>query len=174
VARGVRHPRRHAPITPRDEKVAVVGAGPAGLAVARELATKGYQVTVFDSLPYGGGTMLIGVPAFRLPREAIEMDVRLVERLGVRFRVRHAVGVDITFEQLQRDFDAIAICAGAMDAVALDVPGAELEGVQYGVDFMKKANLGEPLDVGRTSSSSAAATPRWTARARACATAPRT
>jgi hypothetical protein len=61
-------------ITPRAERVAVVGAGPAGISVARELATKGYQVTVFDSLPYGGGTMLIGVPAFRLPREAIEMD----------------------------------------------------------------------------------------------------
>ena len=72
-------------ITPREERVAVIGAGPSGLAVSRELATKGYQVTVFDSLPYAGGTMLIGVPAFRLPREAIEMDVRLVERLGVRF-----------------------------------------------------------------------------------------
>ena len=50
---------------------------------------KGFQVTVFDSLPYGGGTMLIGVPAFRLPREAIEMDVRLIERLGVEFRLQH-------------------------------------------------------------------------------------
>ena len=76
-------------ITPRAERVAVVGAGPAGLAVARELATKGYQVTVFDSLPYAGGTMLIGVPAFRLPREAIEMDVRLVERLGRDVPLRH-------------------------------------------------------------------------------------
>ena len=62
---------------------------------------KGVQVTVFDSLPYGGGTMLIGVPAFRLPREAIEMDVRLVERLGVTFRFNTTIGVDITFEQLQ-------------------------------------------------------------------------
>ncbi len=76
-------------ITPRAERVAVVGAGPAGIAVARELATKGYQVTVYDSLPYAGGTMLIGVPAFRLPREAIEMDVRLVEKLGATVRVRH-------------------------------------------------------------------------------------
>ncbi len=135
-------------ITPREERVAVVGAGPAGLAVARELATKGYQVTVFDSLPYAGGTMLIGVPAFRLPREAIEMDVRLVERLGVRFVYDTTIGVDITFDELQRDYDAIAITGGAMDAVALDIPGADLEGVQYGVDFMKKANLGQPLEVG--------------------------
>ncbi|MEP7158218.1 MAG: FAD-dependent oxidoreductase, partial [Chloroflexota bacterium] len=136
-------------ITPRDTKVAVIGAGPAGIAVARELATAGHQVTVFDELPYGGGTMLIGVPAFRLPREAIEMDLKLVERLGVRFRYGVRVGRDVTFEQLIEDFDSIAICAGAMNAVPLDVPGGDLDGIQYGVDYMKIANLGEPLTVGQ-------------------------
>ena len=135
-------------ITPRREKVAVVGAGPAGLAVSRELAVKGYQVDVFDSLPYAGGFMLVGVPAFRLPREAIEMDVRLIERLGVRFHYNTTIGVDIPFDQLQRDYDAIALTAGAMNAIELDIPGSDLEGVQYGVDFMKRANLGEPLTVG--------------------------
>ena len=136
-------------IEARAEKVAVVGAGPSGIAVARELAMKGYGVDVYDSLPFAGGTMLIGVPAFRLPREAIEMDVKLVERLGVRFHYNVNVGVDLSFDDLQRDFDAVAITAGAMNAVALDVPGADLEGVQYGVDFMKKANLGEPIEVGK-------------------------
>ncbi len=136
-------------ITPREERVAVIGAGPAGLAVARELAVKGYRVTVYDSLPYGGGTLLMGVPAFRLPREAIEMDVRLVERLGVTFVFDTAIGVDLPFEDLQRDFDAIAICAGAMNPVYLDIPGADLDGVLYGVDFMKKANLGQEVEVGQ-------------------------
>ncbi len=136
-------------IEPREESVAVIGAGPAGLAIARELAMEGFRVTVYDSLPFAGGTMLIGVPAFRLPREAIEMDVRLIERLGVRFVYDTTIGVDITFEQLQAENDAIAITAGAMNAVVLDVPGADLDGVQYGVDFMRKANLGEPLTVGR-------------------------
>ena len=135
-------------ITPRGTTVAVVGAGPAGIAVARELAVAGHAVTVFDELPYAGGTMLIGVPAFRLPREAIEADVDLVERLGVEFRYGIRIGREITFEQLQERFDAIAICAGAMDAVPLDVPGGDLDGIQYGVDFMKIANLGEPLTVG--------------------------
>jgi NADPH-dependent glutamate synthase beta subunit-like oxidoreductase/ferredoxin len=135
-------------ITPREERVAVIGAGPAGLAVSRELATRGYQVTVFDSLPFGGGTMLIGVPAFRLPREAIEMDVRLVERLGVRFVFDTTIGIDIPFEDLQRDYDAIAITAGAMNPVYLDMPGADLDGVKYGIDFMKVANLGQELTVG--------------------------
>jgi formate dehydrogenase beta subunit len=136
-------------ITPRETTAAVVGAGPAGLSVARELAVAGHQVTVFDELPYGGGTMLIGVPAFRLPREAIEMDIRLVERLGVRFVYGTRIGREITFEELQERFDAIAVCAGAMDPVPLDVPGNDLEGIQYGVDFMKIANLGEPLTVGK-------------------------
>ena len=136
-------------ITRRDERVAVVGAGPAGLSVARELALKGFGVTVFDSLPYAGGTMLIGVPAFRLPREAIAMDVKLVERLGVTFRFNTTIGVDITFDQLRSEYDAVAITAGAMDAVGLDIPGGDLQGVDYGVDFMKKANLGQELDPGR-------------------------
>ena len=135
-------------ITPREERVAVIGAGPAGLAISRELATRGYQVTVFDSLPYGGGTLLMGVPAFRLPRAAIEMDVRLVERLGVQFVYNTTIGVDITFEDLQRDYDAIAIAAGAMNPVYLDIPGSDLDGVQYGVDYMKKANLGQEMSVG--------------------------
>jgi formate dehydrogenase (NADP+) beta subunit len=135
-------------ITPRDTSVAVIGAGPSGLAVARELAVAGHQVTVFDELPFAGGTMLIGVPAFRLPREAIEMDFRLVERLGVTFRFNTRIGRDITFDQLQAQFDAIAICAGAMNAVPLDIPGNHLKGIDYGIDFMKKANLGQPLEVG--------------------------
>ena len=136
-------------ITPRDTSVAVIGAGPAGVSVARELAVAGHQVTVFDELPYGGGTMLIGVPAFRLPREAIEMDLKLVERLGVHFRYGVRIGRNMTFEQLMEQFDAVAICAGAMDPVPLDVPGKDLAGIQYGVDFMKIANLGEPLTVGQ-------------------------
>jgi NADPH-dependent glutamate synthase beta subunit-like oxidoreductase/ferredoxin len=136
-------------ITPRETTVAVVGAGPAGLSVARELAVAGHQVTVFDEMPMAGGTMLVGVPAFRLPRAAIEMDFKLVERLGVAFHFDTRIGREVTFEELQQRFDSVAICAGAMDPVPLDVPGNELAGIQYGVDFMRRANLGEPIEVGQ-------------------------
>ena len=77
------------------------------------------------------------------------MDVRLVERLGVRLVFDTTIGIDIPFEDLQRDYDAIAITAGAMNPVYLDVPGADLDGVKYGIDFMKLANLGQELTVGR-------------------------
>jgi thioredoxin reductase/ferredoxin len=93
--------------------------------------------------------MLVGVPAFRLPRHAIEADFKLVERLGVTFHFDTRVGRDISFEELTERHDAVAICAGAMSAVPLGVPGNDLEGIQYGVDFMRRANLGEPLEVGR-------------------------
>ncbi len=135
-------------ITPRDTSVAVIGAGPAGLAVAHELAVAGHQVDVYDELPMAGGTMLVGVPAFRLPRHAIEADFRLVERLGVDFHFDTRIGRDISFEDLQARHDAVAICAGAMAAVPLDIPGNDLVGIQYGVDFMRRANLGEAVEVG--------------------------
>ena len=162
-------------ITPREERVAVIGAGPAGIAVARELGDSGYQVTVFDSLPFGGGTMLIGVPAFRLPREAIEMDVRLVERLGVKFVFDTTIGIDIPFDDLQRDYDAIAITAGRDEPGLPRRPG---RGPRRRPVRRRLHEEGEPRPGARgrhaTSSSSAAATPPWTARARASATAPRT
>ena len=136
-------------ITPRDTTVAVIGAGPAGLAVARELAVAGHQVTVFDELPYArrhDAHRRARVPPARARRSRWTSGSS--SAWASRFRFDTRIGRDITFEQLQEQFDAIAICAGAMDAVPLDVPGGELDGIQYGVDFMKKANLGEPLEVG--------------------------
>ena len=94
--------------------------------------------------------MLIGVPAFRLPREAIEMDVRLVERLGVDVRLRHDASARTSrSSSSRRDFDAIAITRRRDGRGRARHPGrATSSGVQYGVDFMKKANLGQPLEVG--------------------------
>ena len=128
--------------------VGVVGAGPAGLTVAKELASYGHEVHIYEALPSGGGTCLIGVPAFRLPRDVIELDVAWVAKHGVEFHYDVEIGRDITLDQLRERHDAVVVAAGCMYPVAMNVPGEELDGVIYGVDFLKRANLGEEQWVG--------------------------
>ncbi|MDP9468984.1 MAG: FAD-dependent oxidoreductase [Chloroflexota bacterium] len=133
---------------PSGKTVGVIGAGPAGLTVAKELASYGHKVDIYEALPSGGGTCLIGVPAFRLPRDVIELDVNWVAKHGVDFHYNVEVGRDITLDQLRERHDAVVVSAGCMYPVAMNVPGEELEGVIYGVDFLKRANLGEEQWVG--------------------------
>ncbi|MEX1156117.1 MAG: FAD-dependent oxidoreductase, partial [Chloroflexota bacterium] len=133
---------------PTGKSVGVIGAGPAGLSVAKELASYGHQVHVYEALPSGGGTTLIGVPAFRLPRDVIELDVNWVAKHGVQFHYNVEVGRDVTLDQLREKHDAVVVAAGCMYPVAMNVPGEELDGVIYGVDFLKKANLGQEQWVG--------------------------
>ena len=133
---------------PTGKSVGVVGAGPAGLTVAKELASYGHEVHVYDALPSGGGTTLIGVPAFRLPRDVIELDVNWVAKHGAQFHYNVEVGRDITLDQLRERHDAVVVAAGCMYPVAMNIRGEELDGVIYGVDFLKRANLGEEQWVG--------------------------
>ncbi len=130
------------------KSVAVIGAGPAGLSVAKDLATYGHEVHVYEALPSGGGTTLIGVPAFRLPRDVIELDVNWVAKHGVQFHYNVEIGRDLTLDQLTGRHDAVVVSTGCMYPVAMNVPGEELDGVIYGVDFLKRANLGEEQWVG--------------------------
>jgi NADPH-dependent glutamate synthase beta subunit-like oxidoreductase len=130
------------------KSVAVIGAGPAGLSAAKELASWGHEVHVYDALPSGGGTTLIGVPAFRLPRDVIELDVNWVAKHGVEFHYNVEIGRDLTLDQLGARHDAVVVATGCMYPVAMNVPGEELDGVIYGVDFLKRANLGREQWVG--------------------------
>ena len=134
--------------SPTGKTVGVIGAGPAGLTVAKELASYGHKVDIYEALPSGGGTCLIGVPAFRLPRDVIELDVNWVAKHGVDFHYNVEIGRDITLDQLRERHDAIVVSAGCMYPVAMNIPGEELNGVIYGVDFLKRANLGEEQWVG--------------------------
>jgi NADPH-dependent glutamate synthase beta subunit-like oxidoreductase/ferredoxin len=133
---------------PTGKSVGVIGAGPAGLSAAKELATYGHEVHVYEALPSGGGTCLIGVPAFRLPRDVIELDVNWVAKHGVEFHYNVEVGRDVTLDQLTERHDAVVLATGCMYPVAMNVPGEELDGVIYGVDFLRRANLGEEQWVG--------------------------
>ncbi len=133
---------------PSGRSVGVVGAGPAGLSVARDLAAEGHEVHIYDALPSGGGTTLIGVPAFRLPRDVIELDVAWVAKHGVVFHYDTEIGRDITMDEMRQRHDAVVVATGCMFPVAMNVPGEELDGVIYGVDFLKRANLGQEQWVG--------------------------
>lgn len=132
------------------EKIAVIGAGVAGLTVAHDLARAGYKVTVFEAAPVPGGMLTLGVPLYRLPRELVKAEIDAILSLGVELRCNAPVGVSgRTLADLKaQGFEAFFIGAGLQGSRKLDMPGAELPGVVQGIEFLKLANLGEKVDIG--------------------------
>jgi NADPH-dependent glutamate synthase beta subunit-like oxidoreductase len=128
-----------------DYKVAVVGAGPAGLTAAYYLALKGYQVTVIEALPYAGGMMMVGIPRYRLPREVIDREVGFIEELGVTFRFNTKLGVDTTLEQMRSEgFRAFFISTGAHASFDLDIKGEkDFPQVVDAISFLLNVSKGE-------------------------------
>jgi NADH-quinone oxidoreductase subunit F len=130
------------PVT-RKEKIAVVGAGPAGLTAAKDLALRGYQVVVFEELPEPGGMTRYGIPSYRLPRNILKGEIDNIAALGVEIKCNTRVGRDIPFEQVNREFDYIFMAPGAHKSQRLGVEGEELEGVYGGVEFLRDFNINE-------------------------------
>jgi glutamate synthase (NADPH/NADH) small chain len=126
---------------PTGKKVAVVGAGPAGLTVAGELVKKGHEVTVYDALHKPGGVMLYGIPEFRLPNSIVDQEVGVLAKLGVKFVMNTLVGRSITLEELQQENDAVFIGTGAGLPSMLGVPGEECKGVYTANEFLTRINL---------------------------------
>ncbi len=126
----------------KKEKVAIVGGGPAGLMAAYDLRRLGYQVTIFDALPVLGGMLSVGIPEFRLPRDVLRSEIGIIERLGVEVRLNTRLGTDVMLADLRRDFDAVFIATGTQSSRRLTIEGAELEGVLWGMDFLREVNLG--------------------------------
>ncbi|MGQ0734056.1 MAG: FAD-dependent oxidoreductase [Acidobacteriota bacterium] len=132
------------------EKVAIIGAGPAGLSAAHDLALLGLRPTVFEREPVPAGMLAVGVPAYRLPRELIAREVAVIQALGVEIRCGVTVGTDVTFADLRRDFAAVIIAVGAKASRAIGIPGEQGPGVFGGVDLLRAVALGESLPVGRS------------------------
>ncbi len=133
----------------RQEKVAVVGAGPAGLTCAYFLAIEGYQVTVFEKAPILGGMLSLGIPAYRLPRDVIDAEIQVVKDLGVKFKTGIEIGKDVTIAQLREEgYRAFFMAVGAHECKLLGIEGESLNGVHSGVEFLRKINLGEKVDLG--------------------------
>ncbi len=131
-----------APVT-RKEKIAVVGAGPAGLTAARDLAIRGYRVTVFEELSEAGGMLRWAIPAYRLPRAIIEKEINDIRALGVEIRCNTRIGREIPFAKIDQDFDRVYLASGAHQSQKMGVAGEELKGVYGGVEFLRDFNAHE-------------------------------
>ena len=132
------------------EKIAVIGAGPAGMSCAYYLAQKGYPVTVFDRNPVPGGMLTLGIPSFRLEKDVLNAEIDILKEMGVEFRCGVEVGKDVTIQQLRGEgYKGFYLAIGAQKSAKLRIPGEELEGVLGGVDFLREVNLGNKPDIGR-------------------------
>ncbi|PKN66889.1 MAG: electron transporter RnfB [Deltaproteobacteria bacterium HGW-Deltaproteobacteria-15] len=130
---------------PKKERVAVIGAGPAGLTAAYYLAIEGYGVTVFEKHPVAGGMMALGIPEFRLPRNILNAEIEVIRKLGVEIRLNVEIGKDTGFADLQRDYQAVFLGIGCQQAIKLGIPGEEtFSGVVDGLEFLREINLGNP------------------------------
>ncbi|MGQ9472804.1 MAG: NADH-quinone oxidoreductase subunit NuoF [Candidatus Caldatribacteriaceae bacterium] len=133
----------------RDESVAVVGSGPAGLTCAYYLARLGYSVTIFEALPVAGGMLVAGIPSSRLSREALEYDLNQIKAMGVKIECNKALGRDFTLEDLQEKFDAVFLGVGAWKSLPLGIPGENLQGVVPALELLRHLNLGGAIEVPR-------------------------
>jgi formate dehydrogenase beta subunit len=138
-----------ATLPPQEARVAVIGAGPAGLACAHDLAAFGYRPVVFEGQDRPGGMMVLGIPTYRLRRDVLDAEIRAILDLGVELRTGLRLGRDFTISSLRDDgFEAVFVGVGAMRSRDLAIPGVELDGVLKAVDFLINANLGYRVDLG--------------------------
>ncbi len=133
-------------IDEREEKIAVVGSGPAGLTAAYYMRLKGYKVTLFEALDKLGGMLRVGIPDYRLPPEVLDQEIDHILRLGIEVRNRTRLGRDFTITELkEQGFAALFLAIGAHRAMRLNIDGEEGEGVIDGVRFLRAVNLGAPI-----------------------------
>lgn len=133
------------------KKVAIVGSGPAGLAAAAQLNQAGHLVTVYERDPKIGGLLRYGIPDFKMEKWVIDRRLAIMEEEGVIFKTGTAIGEDMSLKELQKDYDAVLLCIGALKPRALPIPGAELKGVHFAMDYLTPQNKkvgGEALQEG--------------------------
>lgn len=131
------------------EKIAVIGAGPAGLSCAYQLARRGYKVTVFEAFSKPGGMLRYGIPSYRLPEEILDKEIQRIVDIGVEIKCNTAVGRDIPYEQIRDTFDAVFVGIGAHKGKNLGLPGEDAPNVFTGTEFLNIVNSGRSVEVGK-------------------------
>jgi NADH-quinone oxidoreductase subunit F len=139
-------------VVTRKEKVAVIGAGPAGLTCARDLAMRGYSVKVFEELPTPGGMLSWGIPSYRLPRQTLQNEIDDIRKLGVEIQCGVRVGRDISWDAVNKDFDVVYLAPGAHKSQRMGIEGEDLKGVWGGVEFLRDFNMNEAAWTGKEKS----------------------
>lgn len=133
-------------------KVAIVGAGPAGITCAYHLALKGHQVTIYESLGEPGGMAAVGIPDYRLPRHILHTEVERVRKMDVTIHYNHKVGKDVTLPQLENEFDAVFVAIGAHNSASMGIEGERegYKGFVHGLEYLREINEGrDPYPEGR-------------------------
>ena len=131
------------------EKIAVIGAGPAGLSCAYQLARRGYKVTVFEAFSKPGGMLRYGIPKYRLPEDVLDKEIQRIVDLGVEIKCNTAVGRDIPYETIRDTYDAVFVGIGAHKGKSLGLPGEDAPNVFTGTEFLNRVNSGQRIDVGK-------------------------
>jgi heterodisulfide reductase subunit A-like polyferredoxin len=133
----------------RDEKVAVIGSGPAGLTAAYYLLQQGYQVTIFEKLSEPGGMMRVGIPEYRLPRDILANEIWVIQQMGADIKCGITFGKDITLDSLKKDgYSAVFMAIGLHGGRKLGIANEDMEGVLQGVDFLRDAAMGKKVEIG--------------------------
>ncbi len=136
--------------TQRDEKIAIIGSGPAGLSAAYYLTMEGYKITVFEALPKAGGMLRVGIPPHRLPKSIMDKEIESISNLGIEIKTNTPLGPDMTLENLfDQGFKAVYLSIGAHKPMPLNIEGEDAKGVMQGVTYLKNLNLGEPVPQGK-------------------------
>ena len=132
------------------KKVAIIGAGPAGLSCAYYLAIEGHKPVIFEAMPQAGGMLRYGIPAYRLPKEIIDDEVHEILELGAELHTNKRLGTDFTLEELQSEYGAVFLGLGAQAGTKMWIENEDIPGVMSGVDFLRSIGLNDPIKIGKT------------------------
>ncbi len=133
-----------------DKKIAVIGAGPSGLALAYYLSIQGLKVTVYEALPQLGGFMLVGIPRYRLPQEVLDKEIGFIISQGVEVHTNTRVGKDIAFNEIMNSYDAVYMSIGNHMPRMTGTPGSNAKNIYHATEFLRRVALGEKIDVGKS------------------------